>query len=391
MKYQLASSSWDDQEIQAIYDIVASGQYSMNKKVAEFEKEFAAMFNSKYAVMVNSGSSANLIMVGALFFMKNNKLQAGDEIIVPAVSWATTYAPLQQYGLHVKFVDIDIDSLNYDLQKLSEAISDKTRAIFAVNLLGNPNDFNSIKEIIAGKNIIIIEDNCESMGAKLDGKQAGSFGLMGSFSCFHSHHIVTMEGGVVVTDNEELYHILLSLRSHGWTRHLPQENLLCNKGSNDFEEKFRFILPGYNVRPVEMCGAIGLKQLEKLPNIIAMRRKNAEIFQELFANHPFFAIQKEIGESSWFGFALRLKNDTSVTRDQVINKLAESGVETRPIVAGNIAKKEMVAKYFDYTIYGNLHNADLLDNNGFYVGNHSVDIKNQIHYLYDILTSLCKK
>ncbi|WP_170914700.1 DegT/DnrJ/EryC1/StrS family aminotransferase, partial [Salmonella enterica] len=141
--------------------------------------------------------------------------------------------------------------------------SDKTRAILAVNLLGNPNDFSTIHEIISNKDIILLEDNCESMGATFQNKQAGTFGIMGSFSSFYSHHIATMEGGCVVTDDEELYHILLCLRAHGWTRNLPKENMVTGTKSDDiFEESFKFVLPGYNVRPLEMSGAIGIEQLK---------------------------------------------------------------------------------------------------------------------------------
>ncbi len=392
MKYQLTSSTWDQAEIDAIHEVIHSGQYSMSNKVAEFEAKFAKKFGSKYAVMVNSGSSANLIMIGALFFKANNCLKAGDEIIVPAVSWATTYSPLQQYGLHVKFVDIDLETLNFDLQALESAISDKTKAIFAVNLLGNPNDFAAINKMIADKNIILLEDNCESLGATLgaafQGRQAGTFGLMGSFSCFHSHHIVTMEGGVVVTDDEELYHILLALRSHGWTRHLPEKNLLCVKSADDFEEKFRFLIPGYNVRPIEMCGATGITQLDKLPKMIQARRENAKLFQELMANNQNFIIQKEIGESSWFGFAIIIKEQSKLQRKKVLEILTNANIETRPIVAGNIAKKEMISKYFDYSIFGEMKNAEVTDQRGFYVGNHSVDIKEQIKYLVQILDGI---
>ena len=204
----------------------------------------------------------------------------GDEIIVPAVSWSTTFFPLQQYGLHLKFVDIDLTTLNYNLEALSDAIGPETRAIMAVNLLGNPNDFDQIAGIIDNKDIILIEDNCESMGATYKNKYTGTFGVMGSFSCFFSHHISTMEGGVIVTDEEELFHILLALRAHGWTRNLPKFNkVTTEKSDNDFEENFRFILPGYNLRPLEMSGAIGKVQLEKLPKIIAGRQNNAKLFK----------------------------------------------------------------------------------------------------------------
>ena len=191
-KYSLATTTWDNKEIEAIHRVIDSDFYSMGKEVKAFEEEFAKLFGSKYAIMVNSGSSANLIAVGALMFSKKYNLQAGDEVIVPAVSWATTYTPLQQYGLKLKFVDIDLDTLNLDLDEVEKAIGEKTKAIFAVNLLGNPNDFDRLLDICEKNNLILIEDNCESMGATYNNKQAGTFGVMGTFSTFFSHHIATM-------------------------------------------------------------------------------------------------------------------------------------------------------------------------------------------------------
>ncbi len=375
--YPLASSTWDDKEIAAIQKVIDSNMFTMGKYVEEYEKQFAAFFGSKYAVMVSSGSAANLLMIASLFFTKNDslKLERGDEVIVPAVSWSTTYFPLQQYGLKVKFVDIDNDTLNLDLVKLEQAITPKTRAILAVNLLGNPNDFLAIKKIIAGKNITLLEDNCESMGAIFDNKHAGTFGVIGTFSSFFSHHIATMEGGCLVTDDEELYHILLCLRAHGWTRNLPDTNLVSGTKSKDsFEESFKFILPGYNVRPLEMSGAIGIEQLKKLPEFIKKRRENGAYFQELFTDHPFLKIQKEVGQSSWFGFSLVLKDDAEFERKQLVTNLIENGIECRPIVTGNFAKNEVI-QYFDYEISGTLENAENIDKNGFFVGNHQIDIK----------------
>lgn len=384
--YSLASSTWDEKELEAIQRVIDSDMYSMNKYVAQYEKDFASFFGSKYAVMTSSGSTANLIMIAALFFKKENPLKRGDEIIVPAVSWSTTYFPLQQYGLKVKFVDVDLDTLNMDVDKLEAAITDKTRAILTVNLLGNPNDFAKIKSLIEGKDIILLEDNCESMGATFDGQQAGTFGLMGTYSSFFSHHIATMEGGCVVTDDEEIYHILLTIRAHGWTRNLPKENKVTGRKSDDpFEESFKFVLPGYNVRPLEMSGAIGIEQLKKLPSFIEQRRKNAELFVELLADHPDFMIQKELGHSSWFGFSLILKKDAKTTRQEVVKKLTDNGIECRPIVTGNFLKNTEVLEYFDYEVAGSVDNAEYLDAHGLFVGNHQIDLTEQLTLLSKVL------
>jgi len=385
IKYPLATSSWGEEELTAMQEVIQSGNFSMGKHVSSFENEFAAHFGSKYAVMSNSGSSANLLMIAALFFRKENPLKAGDEVIVPAVSWSTTYMPLQQYGLKVKFVDINIETLNYNLSELQQAVSDRTKVILAVNLLGNPNDFTEINRIINQRKIILLEDNCESLGAEYNDQKAGSIGLMGTFSSFFSHHISTMEGGLTITNDEELYHIMLSIRSHGWTRHLPKENKVTGrKSDNNFNESFSFILPGYNVRPLELSGAIGLEQLKKVDGFVNQRRKNAEFFQKLFSSDSRFIIQKEIGKSSWFGFSFIIQQGSNLSRESIIKLLEKNQIDVRPIVGGNFAKNEVI-KYFDYEIHNNLKNSNVIDKNGFFVGNHHYNLTSEIKYLHKTL------
>ncbi|MQB21646.1 DegT/DnrJ/EryC1/StrS family aminotransferase [Agrobacterium tumefaciens] len=385
MSYPLANSAWDHEEYEAIQSVIQSGMFTMGQKVAEFEKAFADYVGSRYCVMVNSGSSANLVMIGALRYKSESPLLPGAEVIVPAVSWSTTYYPLYQYGLKLRFVDIDKDTLNFDLEKLEQAITPNTRAILAVNLLGNPNDFNKIKTIIGDRDIVLLEDNCESMGATFEGKQTGTFGLMGTYSSFFSHHISTMEGGMVVTDDEEIYHILLALRAHGWTRNLPKQNRITTDKSDDpFTEAFRFVLPGYNLRPLEMSGALGLAQLRKLPMIVRERRNNAERFLQIMKQFPYLRTQKEIGESSWFGFSMIVEPDANVSREHLISALTAAKVDTRPIVAGNFAKNE-VLKWFDYTIAGDLTNAERIDDAGFFIGNHHYPLDSAFSTLSDAL------
>lgn len=388
MTYPLANSSWDEREYDAIRRVMDSGMFSMGKEVAEFEKQFAAYCGSRFCIMVNSGSSANLLMVAALRYRKDAPLLPGAEVIVPAVSWSTTYYPLYQYGLKLRFVDVDIDTLNYDLEALAQAVTADTRAIMAVNLLGNPNDFAAIKSVIGDRSIDLIEDNCESMGATFEGKQAGTHGLMGSFSAFFSHHISTMEGGMVVTDDEELYHIMLSLRAHGWTRNLPKENLITTPKSDDaFTESFRFVLPGYNLRPLEMSGAIGLEQLKKLPDLVSARRQNAQTFKDILKDHQHLRTQSEIGESSWFGFSMIVEPDAPFTRQDVISAFNKHHIDVRPIVAGNFAKNE-VLRWFDYSISGQLSNADTVDQRGLFIGNHHFPLETEFKTLQSALNEL---
>ena len=184
MKYELTFSSWGDEEYQAIQDVLKSGRFTMSGKVKKFENQFARYFGAKYAVMANSGSSANLIAVASLFYKRENPLQRGDEIIVPCISWATTYHPLQQYGLKLKFVDVDLETLNYDIDELRKAVSKNTKMIVAVSILGNPCQFDEITKLCAENNILLFEDNCESLGAKFNGKYTGTFGTLNTFSTF---------------------------------------------------------------------------------------------------------------------------------------------------------------------------------------------------------------
>lgn len=379
----MEATTWDEREYEALNRVIRSGMFSMGSEVQAFETEFASFLAVKYCVMVNSGSSANLLAVAALFFLQKNPMQKGDEVIVPAVSWSTTYFPLLQYGLKLKFVDIDEKTLNLDLKQVNEAIGPKTRLIFGVNLLGNPIDYIELRKLIGKKSIYLLEDNCESMGATLNGQQAGTFGIAGTFSSFFSHHISTMEGGLVATNSEELFHIMLSLRAHGWTRNLPKSNRICSKSDNVFEESFRFVLPGYNLRPLEMSGALGREQLVKLPRIIEGRRKNALVFKELFGDHTAVYTQAETGESSWFGFALILNNG-QLERDVILKLLADINIETRPVAAGNFTKNPVI-KFFDYSIHSALRVADLVHERGFFVANHHFDISNQLEKLSNIL------
>ena len=373
MNYKLSDDTWDKSELKAINEVINSNHFTMGEKTKAFEEKFAKYFGSKYAIMVNSGSSANLLAIAALVY--SDKLHKGDEIIVPAVSWSTTYYPLSQYNLKLKFVDIDLETLNIDITKIEQAITKKTKAIFAVNLLGNPNDFDKLIDICSKYNLLLIEDNCEALGAKYNNKYCGTYGILGTFSTYFSHHICTMEGGVVVTDNEELYHYMLSIRSHGWTRNLPKNSKLHCKSSNSFYESFNFILPGYNLRPLEIEAAVGIEQINKIDSIVNNRRSNAKTFIQLLKGNPNIIIQKEIGMSSWFGFSIVLINKLEGKRNEIIEILNNNGIEVRPIVAGNFTRNNVI-KFMDYEISGKLVNADYIHDNGFFVGNHSQPIEN---------------
>jgi len=385
--FPLATSSWDEAEYAAMQRVIASGRFTMGPLVKQFEADFAAEFGSGHAVMVNSGSSANLLVIAAAVLDPDIDLNPGDEVLVPAVSWATTYYPLHQYGLKLRFVDVDVDTLNMDLDLAEQAITDRTKAVFAVNLLGNPNDFGRLEQLCRERGLLLLEDNCESLGAKFDGRAAGTFGVMGTFSTFYSHHIATMEGGVILTDDERLFQTLTSLRAHGWTRELPAQNFVHNKTGDPFEDSFCFALPGYNFRPVEMSGALGIEQVKKIPSIVAERRKNGAHFVEAMSSVEDVRIQRETGESSWFGFSMILEGPYAGRRLEVGRALEASGIESRPIVAGNFTRNPVMA-YLDAEVPAQLRGADAVHFDGLFVGNRHYPTESSIDQIRDILLAL---
>ncbi len=383
MSYELAHSTFGEEEKKAMHDVIDSDMFSMGKNVKEFEQQFADFFGKDYAVMVNSGSSANLIAVAALFHRQENSLKAGDEVIVPCISWATTFYPLHQYGLKLKFVDIDLKTLNYDIEELKKAISPKTKMIVTVSVLGNPCHFDEIERLCQQNNIILFDDNCESMGAKYNGRYTGTYGLVNTFSTFFSHHISTMEGGLVVTDDYEIYCLAKSLRNHGWTRDQDEGSPIYEKKDDDFFEAYRFILPGYNVRPGELQGALGLTQIKKLSGFIEQRRKNAAYFVEKFKNDTRFIIQQEVGESSWFSFTMIIAKQADITRKQTFAALDQHDIKYRIITGGNFLEHDVI-KYINHEVTKS-DNASYAHNNGFFIGNAPVDLTESIDLLYRAL------
>lgn len=383
----LATSTWDHREYAALQEVIASGQFTMGAHVHAFEHAFAEQFGAAHAVMVNSGSSANLLMVAAAVLDDRIDLNPGDEVLVTAVSWATTYYPLAQYGLRPVLVDVDPLTLNIDLDAARERCGPRTKGLMAVNLLGNPNRFDDLQQLADDCGLVVLEDNCESMGATFDDRSAGTFGLMGTFSTFFSHHISTMEGGVIVTDDDHLRDMLLSLRSHGWTRNLPADSALRSAGVHGFHDLFHFVLPGYNVRPLEMSGAVGLHQLEKLPTMVAIRRANADAFRDAMSSVPGVRLQQEVGESSWFGFSCVLEGHLAGRRDEVVAALAAAGVQTRPVVAGNFARNP-VMRHLNADVSAPLPNADQVHVDGFYLGNHHYALDGALLEVADVLGGL---
>lgn len=405
VRYPLATSPWSvtksflgvgTDESFAVDTILHSGFTTMGEETKQYEEELCKQFGSKYAVTCNSGSSANLLMTAAQFFRSDEKrLKRGDEIIVPALGWSTSYSPLLQYGLKLRFIDVNPYDLCINTHIVEDAIRTKTRAILAVDLLGHPCDYGvygnpcghkSLHKICNDNDLILLEDSCEAMGAKIAGKWIGTFGECGTFSTFFSHHISTMEGGIVLTDNEELYHIMLSLRSHGWTRGQPKNSKFYVADDKAWE----FVLPGYNVRPLEVCSAIGRVQLAKLDDFLVYRRKNADVFNRLFSDIEDVRILKPSSGSSYFGFAFILRGKLVDQRDYLEKWFKDHNIETRPIICGNFLKHSTIMHY-NYKVHKDILVANEADNCGIMIGNHNTDVSKGLEYVFDTLVSFLEK
>ena len=384
-KYPLAFSTWGSEEVEAIQKVIDTDMYTMGKHVKQFEEEFAEHFGSPHAVRVNSGSSANLLMLSLLKW----KYKLTGDIIVPVVGWATTYFPVVQNGFRLKFVDVNPNTWNIDVDKLKDAIDSNTCAIMAVNLLGNSCDYTKIKQLCDENKIKLIEDNCESMGAMYDGKHTGTIGLAGSFSFFFSHHIQTMEGGMVLCQNEDDAQYMRSLRAHGWVRDLPADSPLYKKTGNAFDDNFIFATPGYNIRPLEMSGAIGSVQLKKWPLIEQTRMDNAKHFLDLFKEKPWCRIQQTVGHSSWFTFGIVLDGVLKGRRAEIIKALDEAGIQNRPLASRNFLKQP-VMRDLNHVVSGDMSAADDIHDNGFFVGNGSKNIIEELDLLYSTIIKFTK-
>lgn len=359
----------------------------MGKKVEKFERMFAEYIGVKYAVMVNSGSSANLLALSTLSNPRNieNRISKGDEVVVPAVAWSTTYFPIINVGAIPVLVDVD-DSYNLDVNKIGNAITEKTKAIMPVHLLGNPCRMREIMEIAEEHELCIIEDCCEAHGAEIKGKKVGSFGALSTFSFFLSHHITTIEGGMILTNNEDNMNMLRTLRAHGWIRNRTDREMIAKQYSN-IDERFLFYNIGFNLRPTEIQGAFGIHQLSRLEEFIEARRNNAEYFNEeleQFSDYLFLQQERPQTRHVWFGYPITVKQDAPFTSKQLVSFLESKGIETRPIMSGNMVEQP-VLMLFNHKISGNLKNAKKIMNNSFFIGVHHGIGEQERKYVVDCL------
>lgn len=378
MKVRLHEPSFGEEEIQAACEQMRTTHVTMGPKVRKFENQCAEYFGSQHALMCNSGSSANLLAVAALSNPAwPNHIKAGDEVIVPALSWATTVWPIIQHGLIPVFVDCDLSTYNFDYAKLEAAITEKTRCIMVVHVYGNPCDMDIIMGLAKKHDLYVIEDTCESMGATFKGKAVGTFGDIGTMSLYYSHHITTFEGGLCFTDNKELIELMRILRAHGWSREADSHADYVAQYP-DIDPRFLFVNIGYNLRPTEVQAAIGMVQLPKLSDFVHNRQATSNIYFK-YLPHRFLSFQQEQvgGIPSWFGFGIVLKDNAPFTVKEITSFLQERGIETRPIIAGNMARHPAL-KMYKNRISGTLENCDTIMQRGFAIGcHHAITAENQ--------------
>ena len=374
-------------EVAAALDALLSQNVTMGARVKEFEAAFAQFIGSKHAVMVNSGSSANLLALAILSAQAvPNGLHPGDEVIVPAVTWPTTVTPILQTGCVPVFVDIERATLNLRPEALEQAWSPRTRAIFVVHLLGNPVAMETVMAFARERNLWVLEDTCESLGSVIDGKKAGAIGHIGTFSFYFSHHITTVEGGMLVTDDDNLADLARSMRSHGWTRDMANREEL-ESASPWIDPRFLFVHLGYNLRPMEVQAAFGLVQLKRLEEFNEARRRNARRLlaglTDLEGRLEFIA-EQEGGRSTWFGFPVIA--ETAETRSALASHLEQNKIETRAIVAGNLAVQPAFRDSPDRTV-GSLANATAIGQRGLFIGNHPRLDDRRIDHIVDTFHS----
>ena len=383
-KYPLLSNAFSKSDISCGIKVLKSKRITMSKITKNFEKQFAKKIGCKYALMTNSGSSANLLAISSIvnpLFKK--KLKARDEVIIPAVCWSTSLWPIVQNNLKPVFVDVELDTFNMSIESLKKKITSRTRAIMCVHVLGTSTNMNQIQKLIKNKKILLIEDTCESLGAKFNNKYLGTFGEFGTFSFYYSHQITSGEGGMIVCNNSYNYNILKSLRSHGWSRETNFHSFYKKKFKK-MDDRFLFINSGYNLRPTEVQAAIAQNQFKRLDNFINIRKKNRNKIIETIKKNPKwddqfkFVKQSKRVSPSWFGLPIIINIKYLNKKKKFLQYLTKIGIENRPILSGNFTNQPATQLYKlnkDGFIFSN---AEKIENLGFFIGLHTNKISNSM-------------
>ena len=397
-KYQLLENGFSNKDISVGKKVLMSKRITMASHTKNFEIAFAKKLGAKYALMVNSGSSANLLATFAAGNpIKKNCLKRGDEVLIPVLCWPTSIWPLVQFGFKPVLVDVDIKTLNVDLADLKKKINKRTKAIMLINVLGISSDLFEIKKIANKKKIIVIEDNCESLGSKLKNKYLGTFGDYGTFSFYYSHQITSGEGGMVTCNKKEDYDLLFALRSHGWlggTRFYKRNLKLYNdyaKQNPKLDPRYIFINSGFNLRPTDIQAAIAHNQFKRLDKLKKYRNINRNlIIKKLLTskkwNNQFkFIVTPKNIDPSWMGLPILVSEKYKNKKQKFVNFLDQKGIETRPIISGNFANQPATKLYKLNKKNIKFNNAQKIQDLGFLIGLHTRKIsKSKLDFIHDV-------
>tara|TARA_B100001250_G_scaffold414111_1_gene450739 strand:+ start:239 stop:1426 length:1188 start_codon:yes stop_codon:yes gene_type:complete len=371
-KYPLVINPFSNKDILSGKKVLSSGKITMGEITKKFEKNFAKYIGVKYALMVNSGSSANLLAFFASINPVNKKrIKPKSECLIPAICWSTSLWPIVQSGLKPKFVDVDLKTFNFDIKDLKKKITKKTKVVLAVHVLGNSTNMNELKNVVKKKKLTLIEDTCESLGSKYGSKYLGTFGRFGTYSFFVSHQISAGEGGMIVCNDYNDYKILHSLRAHGWDRGLNKKK----------DSDWNFVNSGFNLRPTDISAAIGFNQFKRLKKIINVRSNNRKkIIHTIKKSSNWrgqFDFLKPIKKlsPSWFGLPILIKKNLIKNKKKYLKFLNKKGIETRPIISGNFLNQPCIRLYGLNKKGERFKKAQEIEQRGFFIGLHAKEIK----------------
>lgn len=389
-----AGRVFDERELVNLIDSSLDFWLTYGRYSIEFEEKLADFLGVKYALFVNSGSSANLLAFMALT-CGSHKIKRGDEVITVAAAFPTTVAPIVQYGAVPVFVDVDLDTANIDVSQLEKALTPRTRAVMLAHTLGNPFDVKSVLDFCDDNKLWLIEDNCDALGSRYDGKLTGTFGDIGTSSFFPAHHITTGEGGAVYTNDPALHKIMLSMRDWGRDCQCPtgKDNTCGKRFSQQFgllpdgyDHKYVYSNFGYNFKATDMQAAIGCAQLDKLSDFIEKRKKNwRKLYDGIHNVRGLSPMHPTSGsDPSWFGFMMTVAEDASFTRGRIVKHLEKKGIQTRMMFAGNLIKHPCFDADVRYVV-GDLTNTDTIMNNSFWIGVYPGLTDKDITYMIDAI------
>ena len=374
-------------ELKSVVDTLLDLRLSQGPKVEKFEKLYSEYIGTRYVVACNSGSSANLLALSVL--IKSGRVKKGSEVIIPATTFATVVMPILQVGLVPRFVDVDTDTYNINIKEIENAINDKTGLIMPVPTLACPIDMRSVMDVANYHNLPVLEDCCEAHGASWDGKKMGSYGTLSCFSFFVAHNITTGEGGMVLTNDDELYGLLQSMREFGRLKEYDKDKsrfYYSNGNLKDFDERYAFELVGYNLRMTDVYASLGIPQVSKLDELNRQRNEIANFYTENLRSYSYYLqlpVIPENSEHAFYGYPITINKECGLDRKILVNYLEDNGIDTRAIMGGNLSRQSfMVGEKFE--VQGDLKNANYITDNSFFIGVHPHINQEARQYVVDI-------